>query len=90
VDGTVAGVEERQTRNGRYYSVVFTYKVDGEWYSGTYTDYGSVRVGDSIPVRYDPKNPEHNDLVDKEKRLHWYIVIGVVVVIGIIIFCVTH
>lgn len=75
-DGTVAEVEEHQTRYGKEYSVVFTYKVDGEWYGGTFTtsdSYSEVRKGDTIPVRYDPNKPDRNDLVERETIRRWVI-----------------
>ena len=52
-DGTIASVDEHATRYGTEYSVVFTYKVDGEWYGGTYTTSESSRKGDPDrpPVR---------------------------------------
>jgi len=67
-DGTVADVREIRDENAIHYCVVFTYKVDGSWYGGTFTTYDALRKGDLIPVRYDPRNPEDNDLVEKEKR----------------------
>jgi hypothetical protein len=86
-DGTVADVQVQQGRNSRSYSVVFTYKVDGSWYGGTYTTGDELKVGNLVPVRYDPKNPERNDLVVKETRKHWIVAILIAIVIGPIIVC---
>ena len=84
-DGTVA--DEPQYCGKNTYSVVFTYKVDDHFYSGTFTTANTYRKGDTIPVRYDPQNPERNDWVVKETRMHWIIGIGIVVTIAIIIAC---
>ncbi len=82
-DGVVADEPLYEGKNT--YSVVFTYKVDDHFYSGTFTTGDTYRKGDSIPVRYDPTNPERNDWVVKETRQHWIIGIAIVVVIAIII-----
>jgi hypothetical protein len=73
VDGAVASVEEFPTRGGTRYSVVFTYKVDGEWYGGTFTTDESYSKDDMIAVLYDPSKPERNNLVEEEKIRHWII-----------------
>ena len=85
IDGTVATVTEFQTRGGPSYEVVFTYEVDGHWCGGTITTSEAYRVGDSIAVRYDPADPDRNDLTVKATHARW-IAIGIVavVVIGII------
>jgi hypothetical protein len=81
-DGTVAGEPEYRGKNT--YSVVFTYKVDGHFYSGTFTTGDSYKDGDSLPVRYDPKNPDYSDLTQKESRQRWLIV-GIFVVVGLLV-----
>jgi hypothetical protein len=84
-DGTIASVEERlQTRNGPYYSVVFTYKVDDGYYSGTFTTGESYRTDDTITVLYDPTNPERNNLVERERIWHW--AIAAIIFVGAILF----
>ena len=83
-DGTAASVERLDGRYGPTFVVVFTYKVDDEWYGGTFSGSEEYRVGDSLSVRYDPKNPEHNDLVDKEAHKRWLIV-GFFVILGIVV-----
>ena len=82
-DGTVATVSELQGKNRVRYSVVFTYKVNEGWYGGTFTSYDPLTVGDSLAVRYDPENPDHNDLVEKEK---WRKIfgIGLAVIAGVL------
>jgi Protein of unknown function (DUF3592) len=72
-DGTVASVSEYRTRTGTQYSVVFTYKVDNEWYSGTFTTGEEYRKDDTITVLYDPKQPDRNNLVEKETVRRWII-----------------
>ena len=72
-DGTVASVEEHPTRKGTQYSVVFTYKVDDEWYGGTFTTSESYRKDDTIAVLYDPSKPGRNNLVEQETIRHWII-----------------
>jgi hypothetical protein len=89
-DGTVASVEERQTRSGTEYSVVFTYKVDGEWYGGTFTTDESYRKDDAIAVLYDPLKPDRNNLVEQETRRRW--VIGAILGVGalVVLYAVSH
>jgi hypothetical protein len=84
-DGTIATVEEHQGRNSKSYTVVFTYKVDGHFYGGTYTTWTDEPiVGDPIAVKYDPDDPERNDLVLKETIMHW-VIGGVIVLVAIVI-----
>jgi hypothetical protein len=73
-EGTVASVDEFRTRSGtEYYSVVFTYKVDNEWYGGTFTTSEEYRKDDTLTVLYDPKQPDRNNLVEKETIRRWVI-----------------
>jgi Protein of unknown function (DUF3592) len=62
-DGTVESVEEYRTRSGTQCSVIFSYRVDGKWYGGTFTTVGSYCKDDRISVRYDPSKPDRNNLV---------------------------
>jgi Protein of unknown function (DUF3592) len=79
-DATVQGAPEYDGRNT--YSVVFMYKVDGHFYSGIFTTTDVYRDGDTLQVGYDSKDPEVNDLVQKERRLHWiYAGVGILIVI---------
>lgn len=81
-DGTVASSDEFHTKGGARYTVVFTYKVEGSYYGGTFTTSTSYREGDLLTVQYDPAHPEINDLVQKEHRRRWLIA-AVLVLIGI-------
>lgn len=85
-EGTVASVEEISRRNGTEYSAVFTYKVDGHWCSGTFTTFSNTRTGDRVYLRYDPKDPERNDLSEKDTWTRWVIwgVIGIVAILVIV------
>lgn len=89
-DGTVASVDEHQTRSGKSYSVVFTYKVDDEWYGGTFTTGESYSKDDTLTVLYDPSKPERNNLVEQEKIRHWILGAVILVVAMVILFAVIH
>jgi len=89
-DGTVADVQLISYKDGTTYSVVFTYKVDGEYYSGTFTTYEAYRKDDTISVLYDPANPERNNLVEQENIRHWVIGAAICIVALIILYAVTH
>jgi hypothetical protein len=53
--------------------VVFTYKVDGNWYGGTFvSNFDPYIEGQPLTVRYDPLNPSINDLVKKDSRRRWF------------------
>jgi len=82
-DGTVATVDRVDGRGGPTYTVVFTYEVDGHWCGGTFTSGDEYKVGDSVAVRYDPKDPDRNDLSLKEERKQWWMwaVIGVLILL---------
>ncbi len=81
IDGTVASVEVQQGRYGISYTVVFTYEVDGHWCGGTFTSNDAYQVGDSVAVRYDPKDPDRNDLDVKEQHKRWWIGIFIAVMV---------
>jgi hypothetical protein len=51
--------------------VVFTYIVDGHYYGGSLTTYDPYEVGASITVKYDPDDPEKNDLVSRQNARNW-------------------
>ena len=74
-DGTVSSVVPYEARGVTFYSVVFTYKVDGHYYGGTYTTPELYREGDSLPLSYDPRDPDRNNLVRREGMLRWFYVI---------------
>jgi hypothetical protein len=89
-DDTIASAEPYQTRYGTEYSVAFTYKVDGEWYGGTFTTSESYRKDDVITVLYDPANPERNNLVQREKARRWIIGSLIAAVALFILYTVLH
>ncbi|HEY5331014.1 MAG TPA: DUF3592 domain-containing protein [Acidobacteriaceae bacterium] len=72
-DGKVASVTRGDGRDLPSYIVVFTYEVDGHWCGGTFTTFEEYRKGDSVAVRYDPKNPDYNDLTQEESRTNWIV-----------------
>ena len=75
-EGTVSSVVEFHTQAGRGYSVVFTYKVDGSWYGGTFSTMAYHREGEALPVSYDPLHPERNNFLRREGMMQWvYIVV---------------
>ena len=75
-DGTVASVEPYSTRTGTWYKLVFTYKVNDEWYGGSYNTDEAYERGDSFPVDYDPANPERNKQALEMRTKAW--VVGIV------------
>jgi hypothetical protein len=85
-DGTVA--DDPVYAGENTYSVVFTYKVDDHFYSGTFSTTTTYRKGDPIPVRYDPADPERNDWVVRDTRQRW--IVGAVIAAVIVIFLVAH
>jgi hypothetical protein len=72
-EGTVASVE--QNSNGALrnaLTVVFTYKVDGHWYGGTFvSNFDRYVEGQTLTVRYDTSDPATNDLTKKDTRRLW-------------------
>jgi hypothetical protein len=85
IEGTVGSVDGNGGREG--YTVVFTYVVDGHWCGGTFTTFDAYRVGDTLAVRYDAKDPDRNDLSEKAKRTRWliWIIVPVVFLIFILV-----
>jgi hypothetical protein len=76
-DGTVTAVDMVDGRYGPIYTVSFNYKVGEHWCGGFFTGNEEYKVGDSIGVRYDPNDPDRNDLSLKDQRTKW-IVLGLV------------
>jgi hypothetical protein len=72
---TTATIESVYVDGGgddRRISVVFMYTVDGHYYSGTYMPWGDTPVrGETISLRYDPGDPNKNDLVVKDTLWKW-------------------
>jgi hypothetical protein len=50
------------------YLIVFSYKVDGNHYSGEYYDVEAATGGSQFSLRYNPDNPEENE---KSLRMKW-------------------
>ena len=89
-EGTATGVERMETRGGPVYTVLFNYEVDGHWCSGSFTTNEEYRVGDSVAVRYDPKNPDSNDLDQQESRAG-LVVLGVLFIVAVaVLWAVWH
>ena len=83
IDGTVASVERVDGRGGPTFTVVFTYEVEGHWCGGTFTTSDEYRKGDSVSVRYDPRDPDRNDLSVKEGRKKW-ILWGIAIIVALL------
>ncbi len=87
-DGTVTAVETADGRYGPIYTVSFNYKVGEHWYGGTFTGSEEYKVDDTVYLRYDPNDPDTNDLVRKEQRqrlLMWVFVV-LLVLWGLTVF----
>ena len=56
-------------------SVDFAYKVDGSYYYGRFTTFGSYRKGQILPLYYDPGNPEHNNYWRRERLFKLFCVV---------------
>jgi hypothetical protein len=41
--------------------IVFSYEIDGEWYSGEFTSPSVRTEGSTFPLRYDANDPAHNE-----------------------------
>ncbi len=70
---------------GETVSAVFTYEVNGHVYGGTYTMklwQNMPVVGSPISLKYDPKDPNRNDLVVSETRWNWFI--GLLVALSVL------
>jgi hypothetical protein len=88
-DGTVSEVYVDGGGRDRSVSVVFTYMVDGHYYSGTYSPFADFPTkGETIPVRYDPDDPNKNDLVARSLRNHW--IVGIAVALFFIVLIVAR
>jgi hypothetical protein len=44
------------------YLVVFSYTIDGHYYSGEFTSSKEYQEGETIDIFYNPENPEQNNL----------------------------
>ena len=71
-EATIASVQRHTGADSAYsYEVVFTFKVDGGYYGGTFTVWKEPCVGDNISLWYDPADPDRNNLVQREKLMNW-------------------
>jgi len=75
IDGTVFSAIPYQARGLTFYSVTFSYKVGDHFYSGTYMTRRGYRQGDSLPLSYDPRDPDRNSLVRREGMMRWFYVV---------------
>jgi len=86
-DGTISEVYVDGGGRDKSVSVVFTYMVDGHYYGGTYSPFADYPAkGDTITVRYDPDDPNKNDLVARDLLKHW--IVGILIAlffIGLIV-----
>ncbi len=89
-DGTVSNVVEYHTKAGPLYSVVFTYKVDGSWYGGTFTTMAFQKDGDTLAVSYDPSNPEINNFLKRERTRRWLYIVFFTGMAMLAIYLFTH
>jgi hypothetical protein len=77
-----------------HYHVVFTYRVDGEIYTGRYVDFALrdeeyFNKGDTIEIRYDPKHPSKCYYPGLRTRLRFNLIccaIGVGAAIVVMLF----
>jgi hypothetical protein len=87
VDGKVGSIYRESSGRSSYDSVVFTYEVNGHICGGTFSSgCGAYKVGDSLAVKYDPADPDKNDLAVNAARTKWMTWIVVAVVIAILVF----
>jgi hypothetical protein len=89
-DATIASFIVYQTKVGPLYEVVFTYKVDGGWFGGTFTTTKAYRKGDTLPVFYDPKNPDRNNLVRRAGMIRWISIAACVLLVIMAIYLILH
>ncbi len=58
------------------------------WYGGIFSGSEEYKVGDTVYLRYDPNDPDTNDLVTKERRkqLLVWVIAGALIVWGLTVF----
>jgi len=61
------------------YIIVFSYKVNGDHYSGEYSDVVPATEGSQFSLRYNPDNPEENEKSAAMNRQRWLIAVASVV-----------
>jgi hypothetical protein len=66
VKGTVSNIMSVGSggRGGHFYAITFSYMVDGHYYGGEFTVASAQNYteGGTIQVKYNPENPEQNNL----------------------------
>ena len=67
-EATVTKVTTFSARGRASYTVEFTYKVDDRLYQRGVNTFDAYRQGDSMVLRYNPLDPERNDLEERERR----------------------
>jgi hypothetical protein len=78
-EATIESIREDPGVEGSTFHVIFTYRVGDGYFGGTFTASNGGRhyEGEKIPVWYDPADPGHNNLAQKEKVMNWiYVFIG--------------
>jgi hypothetical protein len=60
-------------RDSYFYAITFTYQVDGHYYGGEFTvgSAANYKEGGSIEVKYNPENPEQNNLDGRGESALW-------------------
>lgn len=81
-----------QGRGGSLYTVTFSYTVDGHYYGGEFvgSSGGHYKEGGSVSLKYNPANPDENDLSERGQStlwLSWTIkIVGTAVLLYLICF----
>jgi hypothetical protein len=82
----VSSLEYRSAGAVLINSVDFTYEVDGGYYYGKFTTFGSFEKGQVVSLFYDPTNPERNNLQRREQILRWLYVVFFTLVAALVIY----
>jgi hypothetical protein len=87
-DGTVTNVEFTNGRYGPIYIVSFNYKVGEHWYGGFFSTPEQYSKDDTLPVAYDPADPDRNRYQATESRNRLWLIFcaGTLIVLGLILF----
>jgi hypothetical protein len=71
----LSGMWDKEHTSAALYSVRFTYWVDERMHTGCFKSRTKYAAGDSLQVRYDPKDPERNS-ADPVERLQTELLIA--------------
>lgn len=66
-----------------HYIVVFSYTIDGHYYSDEFASSKEWKEGSTIQIKYNPQNPEENDRTDEGNNIYASIAVyaaGIVIV----------